>query len=46
MPIHIKDLKGLNRSGKIAPVIYPGNIQHKKKVLFPPFFIYQGKGIF
>lgn len=37
MPIHIKVLKGLNRSGKIAPVIYPGNIQHRKKVLFPFF---------
>ena len=34
IPIHLKALRYLNRSGKIAPVVYPGNIQRKKKALF------------
>jgi len=34
MPIHLEALRNLNRSGKMAPVVYPGNIQRKKKTLF------------
>ncbi len=34
MPMHIEALRALNRSGKLALLIYPGNIQHKKKGFF------------
>ncbi len=34
MPIHVKALRDLNQSGKIAPVVYPGNVQRKRKALF------------
>jgi len=34
IPLHLKALKILNRSGKYAPLIYPGNIRHKKKTFF------------
>ncbi len=36
MPFHRKALKTLSRKGKIAAVIYPGNIQRKKRRF--PFF--------
>lgn len=34
MPLHIKRLKVLAESGKIAPLIYQGNVRHKQKGLF------------
>jgi hypothetical protein len=34
MPIHIDALKLLNRSGKLAPLIFPGNVQPKRKTFF------------
>jgi GT-D fold-like domain len=34
IPIHVKALRDLNQSGKIAPVVYPGNVQRKRKTLF------------
>lgn len=34
LPIHIEALRTLSRSGKLAPVIYPGNVKYKKKALF------------
>jgi len=37
MPIHIKTLKILSQKGKLAPLIYPGNIQGKRKNLFQFF---------
>jgi hypothetical protein len=35
MPMHIEALEVLNQTGKLAPVVYPGNVQYKKKFLFP-----------
>ncbi len=35
MPKHIEALKLLNRIGKLAPLIYPGNVQHKARSLLP-----------
>jgi hypothetical protein len=37
MPIHIEALKILSQKGKLAPLIYPGNIQDKRKNLFQFF---------
>lgn len=34
MPRHMEALKALNRSGKLAPLIYAGNVQHARKGLF------------
>lgn len=34
MPTHLKALKVLNQSGKFAPLIFSGNVQHKRKTLF------------
>lgn len=34
MPLHIEALKVLAKSGKITPLIYPGNTQHEKKRFF------------
>jgi hypothetical protein len=34
MPLHIEALKVLAKSGKITPLIYPGNTQHEKKGFF------------
>lgn len=38
MPTHIEALRLLNRSGKLAPLIFPGNVQLKRKSFFS-FFI-------
>jgi hypothetical protein len=37
MPAHIEALRTLSRSGKLAPLIFPGNVQHKKKLSFSFF---------
>lgn len=37
MPIHVKALKLLTQGGKLAPVVFPGNIRHQKKTLFSFF---------
>lgn len=42
MPIHIEALKILSQKGKLAPLIYPGNVQHKRKSLLPFFGKYRG----
>lgn len=34
MPIHVEALSILSRSGKLAPLIFPGNVQQKKKTFF------------
>lgn len=34
---HIKSLDYLERMGKLAPLIFPGNVLHKKKALFSLF---------
>lgn len=37
MPTHIEALSILSRSGKLAPLIFPGNVQHKRKSFFSFF---------
>jgi len=37
IPAHIQALKILDRVGKFSPVIFPGNVQPKKKTLFSFF---------
>ena len=37
MPTHIEALNILSRSGKMAPLIFPGNVQHKRKSFFSFF---------
>jgi len=37
MPAHVKALNLLNKSGKFAPLIFPGNVRRKKKTLFSFF---------
>lgn len=34
MPLHLEALRVLGRSGKLAPLIFPANVQHKKKTFF------------
>lgn len=34
MPMHLEALRILSQTGILAPVIYPGNVQHEKKALF------------
>ena len=34
---HVKSLDYLDRMGKLAPLIFPGNVLHKKKALFSLF---------
>ncbi len=41
-PLHIEALKVLAESGKITPLIYPGNTQHEKKGFFS--FLRKPKG--
>jgi hypothetical protein len=42
MPVHVKALKLLERNGKYAPLIFPGNVRPKKKRLFS--FLPKNKG--
>lgn len=37
MPVHIEALSILSRSGKLAPLIFPGNVLHKRKAFFSFF---------
>lgn len=37
MPSHIEALRYLHQNGKLAPVIFPGNVRPKKKTLFSFF---------
>ena len=34
MPLHLEALRVLERSGKLAPLIFPGNTEQKKKTIF------------
>lgn len=44
MPAHIEALKILAESGKIAPLIYPGNVRQKKNGVFSLFRGSKGDG--
>jgi hypothetical protein len=37
MPMHIRAIRTLAGSGKLSPLIFPGNVTHKKKGLFKFF---------